>query len=103
MDCIFCKIINKQLPAKVEYEDTRFMAIHDINPKVPHHLLIMPKAHIPMLSDIADSQKDLLADLLLVANALAKKSKCVGYKLLFNVGKEGGQEIFHLHLHLMGY
>ncbi|KKP36820.1 histidine triad nucleotide-binding protein [Candidatus Peregrinibacteria bacterium RIFOXYC2_FULL_33_13] len=102
-NCLFCKIINKEIPANIEYEDDNYMVIHDINPKAKHHLLILPKKHISMVSEITEKNKNIIADSVLLANQTAKKLNSKGYKLLYNVGADGGQEIFHIHLHLMGY
>lgn len=102
MDCIFCKIINKELPAKIQHEDNLCVAFNDIHPKDRVHILIVPRKHIPTVADLEDSDAELMAHLITVARDLAKKNACPGYKLMFFVGKEGGQEVFHVHLHLIG-
>ncbi len=101
-DCIFCKISEKQIPATVRYEDDRCIAFDDITPKSRVHILIVPKKHIATVNDIEDGEEKLMGHLIKVAKELAQKNNCVGYKLLFNVGKEGGQVVFHVHLHLLG-
>ena len=101
-DCIFCKIVSKQLPAKIRHEDNESVAFDDINPKERVHILIVPKKHIPTIADMQDNEETLMGHLVKVARDLAKSNGCPGYKLMFFVGKEGGQEVFHVHLHLMG-
>lgn len=100
MDCIFCKIRDGLLPAALCYQDDRVMAFNDIHPKAPFHQLIVPKQHIPTLNDLADA--DLAGHLLLVAAKLAKNAGIAddGYKVSINCNKGGGQEVFHVHLHL---
>ncbi len=103
MTTIFTKILNGEIPTKkIEYEDDLCFVIHDINPKAPVHLLIIPKKEIPTIMDAADSDQALLGHLLLTARNMGKAMGLEGYKLLFNVGEKGGQEVPHIHLHLMG-
>lgn len=102
MPSIFTKIINKEIPAKIEHEDDLCIVIHDIHPKAPIHLLIVPKKEIATIMDAQDEDQELLGHLLLVARNMGKKLDLEGYKLQFNVGTKGGQEIFHIHLHLLG-
>ena len=101
MDCIFCKIINKEKPADIVYEDDKFLAFNDINPEAPVHILIIPKKHIPSVDHVEIGDKELMGELILVAQKIAREQKIKGYKLIINVGKEGGQVIDHLHLHLL--
>ena len=103
MDTIFNKIIKREIPAKIEFEDDQCIVIHDIKPKAPLHLLIIPKKFIPTISDLADEDQQLMGHLILTARNLARKRQLEGYKLQFNVGEKGGQEVFHIHLHLLGY
>ena len=103
MDCIFCKIIEKQIPATFLYEDSQVIAFDDINPKAPVHILVVPKKHIATVSDIDDSEEILMGHMIKVARDLAKQYKCEGYRLTFNVHEKGGQEVFHIHMHLMGW
>jgi len=104
MDCIFCKIINKELPAKTLYEDDNFIAIKDIAPKAPVHILIIPKKHIPSVNHLESEDKMLIGELFFVAQKIAREQGIAetGYRLTFNIGKDAGQTIDHLHLHLMG-
>lgn len=101
-DCLFCKIIDKQVDSEIIYEDDICVAFKDINPKSRVHLLIVPRKHISMVSDMDEGDEEMMGHLIKVANQLAEKNECKGYQLLFNVGKEAGQIIFHVHLHLMG-
>jgi len=101
MDCIFCKIIKKEEPAEIVYENENFIVIKDIKPKAPVHLLVIPKTHIFSLKDIKEKDKELMGELILTSQKVASQKKLKGYKLLINVGREGGQIIDHLHLHLL--
>ncbi|HVK95830.1 MAG TPA: histidine triad nucleotide-binding protein [Noviherbaspirillum sp.] len=112
-DCIFCKIAAKQIPSKTVYEDDELMAFHDINPAAPVHFLIVPKQHIAALSECDESHAALLGKMLLLAPKLAQEQGCGysvngdssnvgGFKTLFNTGPDGGQEVYHLHLHVIG-
>ncbi|MCD6550274.1 histidine triad nucleotide-binding protein [bacterium] len=102
--CLFCQIIAKKIPANIFYEDEKFIVFYDINPIAPLHLLLVPKVHIPSINDLKAKDKELIGELFLLASKIAKKQgiKSKGYRLIFNVGKEGGQAIKHLHLHLLG-
>ncbi|RZI44962.1 histidine triad nucleotide-binding protein [Herbaspirillum sp. HC18] len=112
-NCIFCKIASRQIPTKAVYEDDDVIAFHDINPAAPVHFLIVPKQHIPTLSDCNESHSALLSKMLLLAPKLAQEQGCGystvdggagngGFKTLFNTGPDGGQEVYHLHLHVIG-
>ena len=103
-NCLFCKIINKEIESNFLYEDDTAVVFRDINPQAPTHLLIVPKKHIRSINDIKEDEKDIIARLFFIAKEMAKKEgvNLSGYKLFFNVEKGGGQEIFHLHLHLIG-
>lgn len=103
MDCIFCKIIKKEIPSENVFENEEILAFKDLHPKSKTHLLIIPKKHIPTINDLNEDEEDevLVGKMMLVARDLAKKKKLSGYKLQFNVGKSGGQEVFHIHLHLI--
>jgi len=100
-DCIFCKIINKQIPSVFIYEDDKCAAFNDIHPKAKHHFLIVPKKHINAVSDIKEEDSALMGHLIFVAKKLGVEKKLDYYNLQFNVGRGAGQEIFHVHLHLM--
>ena len=104
MECLFCKIANKEAPAEMVYEDGLFAAFKDINPKAPVHILIVPKKHIVSVNDLGEADKPMLGELFLAAKKIAKERGVMdkGYKLVFNVGRGGGQIIDHLHLHLLG-
>ncbi len=102
-DCIFCKIIDRQMPADIVYEDDELIAFNDINPKTKTHVLIVPKKHIDTIKDLKEDEADeaLVGKMILAARDIAKEKNLDGYQLLFNVGKSAGQIIFHIHLHLM--
>lgn len=104
MDCIFCKIAKKELPADIIYENEDALVFKDINPKAPVHLLIIPKKHIDSINHLKKEEAILIGQLFLIAKEVAVKVGVneSGYKLIFNVGKGGGQVIDHLHLHLLG-
>lgn len=102
MDCIFCKIANKKMPAEVVYEDEQIVAFKDIHPKAPIHLLIVPKKHIVSVDHLSSRDKNLIGELILTAKLVAEDQGVSGaYKLVFNVGRKGGQIIDHIHLHLL--
>lgn len=101
--CIFCKIAEKTLPAKAVYEDDKVLAFHDIHPKAPIHLLLIPKKHIKSLLEIEPSDAALMSHLLLTLPMLAKKQGLhEGFRTVVYTGEKGGQEIDHLHFHLLG-
>ena len=102
MDCIFCKIAKKEIPTKFILEEDDILAFDDINPKAPVHILVIPKEHIESVKDL-DSKSAWVAErLILGAKKIAGEKKLSGYKLVFNVGREGGQIVSHIHLHLLG-
>ncbi|WP_457567866.1 histidine triad nucleotide-binding protein [Desulfurobacterium sp.] len=100
--CIFCKIVNGEIPAKIVYEDEKVMAFHDINPQAPVHILIIPKEHIPTINDLEEKHKELIGHIFLVAKNIAKEMGFdeKGYRVLVNCNRDGGQEIYHVHFHL---
>jgi histidine triad (HIT) family protein len=102
-DCIFCKIINKEISTDFVYENDEIVAFNDIHPKAKTHILIVPKKHIPTINELNKEEKDeiLVGKMMLVARDIAKEKKLSGYNLVFNVGKTAGQIVFHIHLHLM--
>jgi len=101
-DCIFCKIIKKEIPSNFVFENKNIVIFKDINPSAPVHYLVVPKEHIQSIAHLEGNHKDVLSELIYAAKDEAKKLGLKGYKLVFNVGKEGGQVIDHLHLHLLG-
>ena len=101
-DCVFCKITKKEIPADVFFENDGLMIVRDIKPSAPVHYLAIPKEHIQSIAHLEGDHKDILAGLIYAAKNAAEKLELKGYKLIFNVGKEGGQVIDHLHLHLLG-
>lgn len=104
MDCIFCKIIEKKIPADIVYEDGKIIVFKDINPLAPVHLLIVPKKHIPSVDHLGIKDKELIGDIFLIAQKVARDYNLdkSGYKLVFNVGEGASQMVDHLHLHLLG-
>lgn len=103
MDCIFCKIANKEIDAKIIYEDDHIVAFDDLYPKAPTHKLIIPRKHIATLNDIKKDDKHLVGSLMFVAQQLAKELNVAdnGYRVIMNCNKGGGQEVYHIHLHLL--
>ena len=103
-DCIFCKIVTKEIPAKIAYEDAQVVAFADINPKAPVHLQIIPKEHIARVSELTEKNADLVTKLVLTANRLARDYEVAepGYRLVINCNPAAGQSVYHLHLHLLG-
>ncbi|MDZ7830250.1 MAG: histidine triad nucleotide-binding protein [Desulfobacterales bacterium] len=103
-DCIFCKIIDGEIPTEFVHQDDNLVVFKDINPLAPVHLLIVPKRHIRGINDLADGDREILAELILMARDMAKRFSIdkSGYRIFFNVEKGGGQEVFHLHMHMIG-
>jgi histidine triad (HIT) family protein len=103
-DCVFCNIVNKTLNADILFENDRLIVIKDILPKAPVHLLIVPKKHIGSIHNLQEGDESLAGEMIFLAKQMAEKFGVgdTGYKLVFNVGRDGGQVIPHLHLHLMG-
>ena len=101
-DCIFCKIIDGKIPGKFELQEEKLVAINDISPRAPTHVLIIPKEHIPQISDLKPAHLPIVGQMIDAARRLAEKKKLSGYRLVFNNGSEAGQSVFHIHLHLLG-
>lgn len=101
-DCIFCAIARKEKPAAAVFEDEAVIAFHDHNPKAPVHILVVPKQHIESIAHLEADHADVIARLIYTARRIASEKGLSGYKLVFNVGREGGQVVDHLHLHLLG-
>lgn len=100
-DCIFCKIAKGEIPSTKVFEDEYFFVFNDINPKAKIHILIIPKEHIESIKHLEEGHKELIGKMFLVAQKIAKDKNLEGYKLAINVGREGGQLVDHLHLHLL--
>ena len=102
-DTIFGKIIRKEIPADIVYEDDLCLAFRDINPQAPTHILVIPKKSIPRLTDAADHDKALLGHMLLTVKSIAEQEGLKnGYRVVINTDEDGGQTVFHLHMHLLG-
>ena len=101
MDCIFCKIINKELLSEILYEDEKIIVFKDIKPKAPVHFLIVCKRHIISVNHLEPGDKELIGEMFLIAKKIAEEKKLKGYKLVVNVGREAGQIVDHLHIHLL--
>jgi len=103
-DCIFCKIISGDIPSNKIYEDDYFVAFHDIHPKAKIHVLVIPKKHIPTLMDIHDEDVTLIGMLHQVIQTIAKQLEIdqKGFRVINNCREDGGQEVFHLHYHVLG-
>lgn len=100
-ETLFTKIIARQIPAKIAYEDDRYIAIHDIQPQAPVHLLVIPKKPIPTLNDLAPEDAELVGGLFLLAGKLMKEQGRSDYRTVFNCGAGAQQSVFHLHLHVL--
>lgn len=100
--CLFCKIINKEIPTDFIYEDESVLVFADIKPLAPVHYLVVPKEHIQSIIHLQGNHHEIISKLVFTAKNTAEKIELKGYKLVFNVGREGGQLIDHLHLHLLG-
>jgi histidine triad (HIT) family protein len=103
-DCLFCKIIEGQIPASLVYRDDRVVAFNDINPQAPTHVLLVPRRHIETLNDLTPDDDGLVGELVRRAAALARERgfHATGYRTVFNCNREAGQSVFHIHLHLLG-
>ncbi len=104
MDCIFCKILNREIPSKIVYEDQQCLAFEDINPQAPVHILVIPKKHISTALDMTEADRELVGHLVLVASKIAEEKNIAqsGYRLVLNTNRDAGQTVFHIHLHLLG-
>ena len=102
-ETIFAKIIRREIPAQIEYEDKLCLAFHDVSPQAPTHILVIPKKPLPSLAEVTDAEIPLLGHLIRVATNIATKLNLVnGYRLVVNCGTDGGQTVNHLHIHLLG-
>ena len=101
-NCLFCKIINKEIPSGKVYEDEEVFAFNDINPQAPVHILIVPKTHIATTEDLDENNSAIIGKLALTASKIAKDMKLEGYRLVINCNEIAGQSVFHIHCHLLG-
>lgn len=102
-DCIFCMIANKQIPAKVVFEDDQLLCFHDLEPQAPVHVLIIPKKHIASMDDVTEEDQELLGHLMIKVKDIAKELDLEnGYRLVNNCGEDGFQTVKHIHFHLLG-
>lgn len=103
-DCIFCKIVNDEIPTTKIYEDDKVVAFNDINPQSPVHILVIPKDHIPSMNDIDETNVEILSHIIFSIKKIAKDKNLVdkGYRIVNNCGEQGGQTVNHLHFHLLG-
>ena len=104
MDCVFCRIVAGEIPADILYQDEEVIAFRDINPVAPTHLVIISKKHIPSLAHLPDAETPLIGHMTKIANQLAREEGIFesGYRLAISCGEQGGQEVPHLHMHLVG-
>ena len=104
MDCIFCKIINKEIPSSIVYEDEEILAFKDINPQAPVHIIVIPKKHIEKITDIQEKDEKVIGKIYSVINKIAEEQGIAkdGFRVIINCGENGGQEVKHIHFHLLG-
>jgi histidine triad (HIT) family protein len=104
VDCLFCKIAQREIPSTIVYEDDQVLAFNDINPVAPHHVLIIPRQHIATLNDLKEEHKALTGHMLHTAQTLAKQLDIAesGYRVVYNCNRGAGQAVYHIHLHLIG-
>ncbi len=103
-ECLFCQIVDKGIPAEIVFESNKLLAFKDVDPQAPVHILIIPKEHITTTNDLSKKHKELIGDILLTAKRLASDYDIAedGYRIVFNCNKNGGQAVYHIHLHLLG-
>ena len=103
MDCLFCKIVNGDIPARKLYEDDLVVAFHDIAPQAPVHFLVIPKKHIATLNDMDEDDRALLGHIVYTAQRLAREQGCAeGFRVVMNCNEQGGQTVYHIHMHVLG-
>ncbi len=104
--CVFCDIVAGKIPATILYQDDKAIAFRDIHPQAPTHFLVIPNQHVPSMAELSSEHKDLATHLIFVAHEVAKREGLAtvekGYRLVINYGREGGQEVPHVHLHIIG-
>jgi histidine triad (HIT) family protein len=103
-DCLFCRIVQRQIPASIVYEDERVLAFNDINPQAPTHVLVIPKRHVASLDELGAADDAIVGELVRRAAAIARERGITagGYRTVFNTNRDAGQTVFHVHLHLIG-
>ena len=103
-DCLFCKIVKREIPGSIVYEDDRVLAFNDVNPQAPTHVLLVPKRHIASLDDLTPGDDQIVGELARRAAAIARDRGIAagGYRTVFNTNRDAGQTVFHIHLHLLG-
>jgi len=103
-DCLFCRIIRREIPGSIVYEDDRVIAFNDINPQAPTHVLVVPKRHIDSLNDLTDKDDQIVGEVVRRAAAIANERgiSAKGFRTVFNTNRQAGQTVFHIHLHLIG-
>jgi histidine triad (HIT) family protein len=102
--CLFCRILNREVPARFVHEDDRLVAIEDINPQAPVHVLVIPRKHVATLNELIDEDDELVGEMIRRAAIIARARGIheAGYRTVFNCNRGAGQSVFHLHLHLLG-
>jgi len=100
-DCLFCKFVNRELETKIIYENDFVLAFNDINPQAPTHILVIPKKHISSLKDQTTEDKQIMGELMFAVKEIADKLNLNSYRTVINTGKDAGQSVFHIHVHLM--
>jgi histidine triad (HIT) family protein len=103
-NCLFCRIIGREIPGAIVYEDDRVLAFNDINPQAPTHVLVVPKRHIASLNDLSEADDQIVGELVRRAAAIANERgiSAGGFRTVFNTNRDAGQTVFHIHLHLLG-
>lgn len=102
MDCVFCKIAAGEIPTEAIYEDENLIAFNDLDPQAPIHFLVIPKKHITSLATLDEADSALISQIMLTIAKLAKDKGLEGYRVVINIGEEGGQSVPHLHFHVLG-
>ncbi|MCK4704242.1 MAG: histidine triad nucleotide-binding protein [Gammaproteobacteria bacterium] len=103
-DCLFCKILDGEIPCDRVYENDQVIAFRDVNPQAPTHILVIPRLHISTINDLTADDKDIVGDMVLAAQTIAKQEGIEesGYRLVMNCNEGAGQTVFHIHLHILG-
>jgi histidine triad (HIT) family protein len=103
-DCLFCRIVRREIPGSIVYEDDHVLAFNDIDPQAPTHVLVVPKRHIPSLTDLQPEHDQIVGELVRRAAAIARERgiSASGFRTVFNTNADAGQSVFHIHLHLLG-